>query len=355
MSFNIIDMVKEQLTDQVVGHLGSVIGGDADQSSSAISAAIPGLLSSLTSAGATKEGAAGLFDAISKQDDGILDNLGDMLSGDKQSSLIESGTSMLGSVLGDNALGGLTNALSGFSGASKGGITSMLGMFAPMIFGMLKRKLMGGSDGFNVGSLMNLLNGQKENIAAAMPSGFADKLNFVGVEDTVQDTVKDVKNVAREASHTAHETVEEGGSLLGKLLPLALLAGAAYFAYNYFTGVKTVAPEAPATTEIVEKVTTEVSKGDLIDIEGLSSNVTKSLGSLTSGLESIKDADSAKAVLPDLTAAADDMGKYAGMLDKLPDAAKGPIIAMVGEALPKIQGILDTLVRFRALVQSLSQ
>ena len=343
MSFNIIDMVKDQLSDQVVGALGGMLGGNADQSSSAISAAIPGLLGSLTHAGSTTEGAKGLFDAINGQDDSILNNLGDALSGDKGSSLASAGSSMLSSVLGDGALGGLTNALSGFSGASKGGITSMLGMFAPMIFGMIKRKLTGGSDGFNVGSLMNMLNGQKSNVAAAMPSGFADKFNFSGVEDAVKSNVNDTINHAKETVHeTAHHVEKEGGSLLGKLLPLALLAGGAYIAYNMFMGNKTdtVTPDAH---EVQTEVKAATDALPTIDIEGLGKDMTGTLGSLTSSFGGITDVDSAKAALPNIEAATGDLGKYAGLFDKIPEAARGPIVDMVTNQMPLIQAAIDKI------------
>ena len=336
MSFNIVDMVKDQVSDQVVGSLGGLLGGNADQSSSAISAAIPGLLSGLMNTASDEKGAAGLVDALNKTDDGLLDNIGGMLSGDKQSSLISQGSSMLSSVLGDGALGSLTSAISGFSGAGKGGIASMLGMLSPMILGLIKRQLMG-SGGLNTSSLMSMFSGQKDNINAALPSGFADKLNFSSVSGAVNeaksyanDTVNEAKSVAQDA---VQHTEEAGGSILGKLLPLALLAGAAYLAYNMFLGNKG-AVEEHATTA-VEHATADVNVADL------GKNLTGTMGSLVSGFSSITDADSATAALPNIEAATGDLGKYAGMLDKLPEGARGQITSLLGDNISKLTGIVE--------------
>ena len=45
---NLVDLVKDQLTGQVLGSLGSLIGADESQTRSATSAAVPALLGGLT-------------------------------------------------------------------------------------------------------------------------------------------------------------------------------------------------------------------------------------------------------------------------------------------------------------------
>lgn len=326
MNFNIMDLVKDQLSDQVMGQLGNVLGGTASQNESAIGSAIPGLLTGLTNLGGTDQGAGSLFNAINDQDDSILDNLGDMLGGSNQSSMMDMGTKALGGLLGGGGLGSLVSAVSGFSGASKSGTSSLMGLLAPIVFGIVKRKLLGsGGSGFNIGGLMDMFNGQKENVAAAMPSGFSDALKLT-------DFDKIGSNVTDRVVNETKEVATEGKSLISKILPIAILAGAALFAYNtFFKG------------GMEEKAGAATSQMESMGAEGVGKELTSTMGTLTSTFGSITDVDSAKAAIPNLTSATDQLGNLAGMMDKLPEAARGPIKQIVASGLPQIQGIIEKL------------
>lgn len=337
MSFNLIDLVKDQLSEQVMGSLGSVIGGNSSQNSSAINSAIPGLLGSLTNLGASQSNADLMFKGIEAQDDGILDNLGDLLGGSGQSGLLEGGTKMLGSLLGGGGLGSLVGSIAGFSGAGKSGTSKLLGLLAPIIFGVIKRKLMGGG-GFNVGSLMSLLNGQKSNVAAAMPSGF----------NLISSGSEAVDNMSERAVETTQVAAKEGSSFIGKLLPLALLAGAGWLAYNYFMN-KSAEPTSDTATTIQQtqpKVaptsvgTQQVPQvqGNLVDLE---KNIGTTMASMTTSLGSITDVESAKAAMPNITEASGQLGSLAGLFAKLPEAARGPITKIVGDNIPMLQDVIN--------------
>ncbi len=316
MSFNLIDLVKDQLSDQVMGQLGGVLGGSADQNSSAISSALPGLLSSLTNAsGASDAGATALLGAINDQDDSILDNLGGLLSGSGQSSMMNAGSSILGSLLGGGGIGSLISAVAGFSGLGKGPAKGLMGLLAPIIFGVIKRKLLGGG-GLNIGSLMGMLNGQKDNVAAAMPSGFDQHFNTAGITESVTGAAQNVAN--------------EGKSLLGRLLPIALIVGALLFAYNmFFKGGMNDAADATK-----EAVSANMNVGE---------QVTGVMGSVTDSLGGITDVESAEAALPQLGEAANKLGSLAGLMEKLPEAARGPVMQIVSNGLPQITALIDKL------------
>ncbi len=346
MSFNLIDLVKDQLSEQVMSQLGGVLGGDSTQNSSAISSALPGLLSGLMGAGASNSGAEAMLGAISDQDDSILDNLGGLLGGSGQSSMMSAGANVLGSLLGSNGsgLGNLVGAVAGFSGAGKGPVKSLLGLLAPIVFGVIKRKLLGGGGGgLNVGSLMGMLNGQKDNITAAMPTGFSQHLS---------------SNV----TGAPQQVAREGKSFLGKLIPLALLAAALWFAYNmFFKGdVDNLAESARNTVgETVDSArdtmgsTVDSARDTMGDVASsaagavngvsLGKDVTSVMGGLMSSLGSITDVASAEAALPQLTSATSELGNLAGMLNKLPAAAQEPIMKIVSDGLPQLQALLSKL------------
>ncbi len=323
MSFNLIDLVKDQLGEQVMGQLGGVLGGGAEQNSSAISSAIPGLLSSLTSSGASSSGAEALLGAVNNQDDGILDNLTDLLGGSGQSSMMDAGSGILSTLLGGGGIGALVSAIAGFSGLGKGPAKSLLGLLAPVIISVVKRKLMGsGGGGMDVGSLMGMLNGQKDNIAAAMPSGF--KLDASGSAD-------DVVPVTRPASSAkASNTAPEGKSFLGKLLPIALVIGGLLFAYNFFT---------KGGTDKAVDVAKDAVPGNM----DLGQELTGVMGSVTDSLGGITDEASAEAAIPQLDETTSKLGGLVGLMDKLPEAARAPISGIVSNGLPQIQGLIDKI------------
>jgi len=333
MSFNIMDLVKDQLSDQVMGQLGDVLGGSAAQNESAISSAIPGLISGLTNLGSNDAGAGSLFNAINDQDDSILDNLGDLLGGDNQSSMMSMGTKVLGSLLGGGGLGSLVNAVSGFSGASKSGTGSLMGLLAPIIFGIVKRKLLGGGGGFDVGSLMNMFNGQKENVAAAMPSGFADQLKLTDFDKIGLDLGDKVEAAADNVVQNTREVASEGKSFISRILPLAILVGAALLAYNLFFKSSTTENTGSTTNSQMENMSAD----------GIGKELGSTLSSLTASFGSITDVDSAKAAIPSITSATDQLGNLAGMMDKLPEVARGPIAKIVSDAMPQLQELINKL------------
>ena len=321
MSFNLIDLVKDQLGEQVMGQLGGVLGGGAEQNSSAISSAIPGLLSSLTSSGVSSSGAEALLGAVNNQDDGILDNLTDMLGGSGQSSMMDAGSGMLSTLLGGGGIGALVSAIAGFSGLGKGPAKSLLGLLAPVIISVVKRKLMGsGGGGLDVGSLMGMLNGQKDNIAAAMPSGF--NLDASGGAEVVTPVTRPA------SSATASNTAPEGKSFLGKLLPIALVIGGLFFAYNFFTkgGIDKAVDMAKDTVP-----------GNM----DLGEQLTGVMGSATDSLGGITDVKSAEAAVLQLDETTSKLGGLVGLMDKLPEAARAPISGIVSNGLPQIQGLID--------------
>lgn len=178
MSFNLVDLVKDQVKGQLIGHMGSLLGDEGGKATSAVDSMIPALLNGMTGTASNEQGADSLFGAINDQDDSLLDNLGSMLGGGQASTVIDNGNSVLSNLFGGGGLGKLAGALSAFSGVSKGGTSSLMGMLAPIILGVLKRKVMG--DGLNAGGLASLLGGQSNNIASALPSGLGDQLNASG-------------------------------------------------------------------------------------------------------------------------------------------------------------------------------
>ena len=178
MSFNIVDLVKDQVKGQLIGQMGNLLGNEGGKATGAVDSMIPALLNGLTGSASSNDGADKLFGAIQDQDDSLLDNMGSLLDGGQASTVIDNGNSVLSNLFGSGGLGKLAGALSGFSGVSKGGTSSLMGMLAPIVLGVLKRKVM--DDGLNAGGLASMLSNQSNNISASLPQGLGDQLNSSG-------------------------------------------------------------------------------------------------------------------------------------------------------------------------------
>ncbi|CAA6828770.1 MAG: Unknown protein [uncultured Thiotrichaceae bacterium] len=374
MSFNILDTMKDHLSDQVMTRIGDVIGSDAGQTTNALSGALPGLFDRFADAGNNESAAEALFAAVKDQDDTILDSLGDFLAGDNASRVANSGSSLLSSLLGNNNLSNLADTVSRLSGLGAGSSSSLLGMLAPLALGVIKRKLLS-DDAFDLSSMTSMLTGQKQNIQAALPQRFIqDNGEPLDVETTELNKVEPV-TVTDKVTHQ-HETLEDNSaSLFAKLIPwLMLLAGiiVLYFLFSGKSDGEKVVEKQTSTSEIIERSATtapentqplindnpvapekpeESGQSDTksmmeqaIPAAGkinITNELRNNLSNITQGLSGIRDIESAKATIPAIDAANSKIGEMTGMLDSMPAPAKGAIGKLISSALPQLQMLSD--------------
>lgn len=368
MSFNIVDLVKDQVGDQLIGVLSGALGAGTDQTNGALAGALPSLLSGITNAASTPKGAVDLFNATQEQDNNMLGDIGNLLGGDKAHEISNSGNSLLSNLLGEGALGQLAGVVASVAGVSRGNSNSLLGMLAPIIIGVIKNKVMEG--GLNAGSLSNLLSDQKDNINAAMPQAFSDQLQSAGFFDSITpDALSSTSagaSTAEPASSPAAPaaTVEKsGGGIMKWALPLVAVLGLGWFGMQYMNqqaadkanAQAEAAAQAAADKAEAVKLQAEEAKQQAadalnaaqeampagIDLGKISGGLEGVFGSAGEALSGITDLESAQSAIPSLEDAA---GKLSGLNDvivRLPDAAKGPIAAIVQNGMGTIQPLID--------------
>lgn len=362
MSFNLVDLVKGQLGGPALGQLGALLGEDSSKTESALGAAIPGLLSGLSGA-ANADGGGALFNAVKDADDNLLDDIGGLLTGGNSSNIMDQGSNLLGSLLGNGAMGGLASAVTGFTGMGQKSSSGLMGILAPIVMGIIKRKLFGGS-GFsqNASGLLGMLNAQQSNISDAMPSGFADQLQSSGFMDQISslggNAASAVTNVAdaaggavENAANTAGDAAASGGGFIKKLLPVAVLVALALFAWKYFTGGS--APDvSDATNGAVEAVKDAMPS---IDIDG--TDVGAEFGSIfdtaSSTVAGITDVETAKAAIPSFNDITGKVDGLSGLWDKVPEAGRTQLGGLISgnlesltpaiEKVSEIEGVGDII------------
>lgn len=265
MSVNLLDMFKDTVGDVLVNQASSILGESSDATGSAMGAILPSLMGSMMGKASDDDGASGLMDFISggNFDGGMLENIGDLLSGgDKTSGLLASGSGILKYLVGDK-LGSLVDLIAGKSGMKIGSTNSLLKMAGPLVMSLVGKYVK--DKALDALGLKNLLMGQKDHIASAMPSGFGDLLGLGGMlsgaknliadrTNAIVDTTKDVADKSAQAvgataaaatgaigatkdaaTGAVKSATEAGKSGFGKILPWLVLALAA-LALLWFLG-----------------------------------------------------------------------------------------------------------------------
>ena len=333
---NLVSIIMQLLTPELIGKLAGGIGGDKSLVGKAIGALVPSILGSLVGVAGQPNGGSLLTNAIGKLDPGLMGNLASVLGGAGQGALATTGTNILGSLLGNSAIGQLAGAASKFTGLPDVASKGLIGALVPVVLGQLgaqqKRDNLDGS------GVARLLMDQKSNIQAALPGDFGKLLSGSGLLDGAMGTAaagaakaastvtsaassgaSAAKSAASSVTKTADAATEGGSNWLYWLLGLVALAAIAWFLAGRGTPP---APTVPAvTTPAMIKV------GDL-DVTG---TFQGALGKLSAALPAIKDEATAKAALPAITDAQGAFGKIAGIATQM-SATDKPVMQGLAKA-----------------------
>ena len=180
---NLVFSATKILAPELVRRLASGLGVEKAILDKAITAGIPGLLAALASLVTKPGGAERLSNAVAHESPGILTNIANAIERPEQEALIDNGVSMLSSLLGGGTMSALTGAMGRFSGLDSRESNDLMGILGPLVMGVVGQQKR--ADGLNTAGLAKLIGSQKDNIARALPRGFADYLSGTGVLDAV--------------------------------------------------------------------------------------------------------------------------------------------------------------------------
>jgi hypothetical protein len=363
---NIVDLISSQMTPDVLGKLGGLIGASESQTKTATSAAVPALLNVFGKMAGTPSGADQLAKAMGGLDLGMLGNLAGLLGGSQASGLGSLGGNLLTSLLGGgNMLSSLVGTLASFAGMQPGIMKTLVTYLAPVVLGMVAKQFTGKPDAAGVARLFSEQSG---NIRNALPRGLSlADLGDVGGRGT---------DAVRSGTHS-HETVRHGGhsrepeasgGLPGWLLPLLALgaAGLAWYLWNQNQVKKaeevrpvavkeTVRREGPVTVREQEVVATKGK--DVIDIVAdeisidpkfleavrIGKNATELFGGLGSVLKGVTNEETARLALPELEKLAPMLTTLEAEAGRLPAEEKPAFASFVGKNLGMLSKVIDTV------------
>lgn len=265
MAINLLDLFKDQLSDGVLGSVSNLLGGDDSSSvQKGLMAAAPALLGGLMDKASTEGGAKEVFNMLG--DGSALSNIAGVLGagGNQTQGFLNTGLGFVKAILGDKAAG-IIDMISSVAGLGNSSSSSLLSIAGSVLGGVLGKQK---ASGLDLGGMVNMLSNQGSFLEKAAPTGLASLLglaNFSGLTDKlgglasgalgfagdaagkVGDAGKaaagaaadagkaafdGAKNVAGSAADLAGDTVEAGGSMMKKILPILLgLVGLAFAFY----------------------------------------------------------------------------------------------------------------------------
>jgi hypothetical protein len=243
MPTNLVTSATKLLTPDMLSRFASGLGFDQGSIEKAATAGVPGLLAALASNVAKPSGATMLGNAVAQQQPGLLTGLANIVGSSGQKDLIQSGMATLASLLGPGTLAVLTNAVKKYAGLDETASKGLMGFLGPLVLGVLGQQQR--SAGLDASGLAQLLLSQKDNIARALPAGFARYLSGTGILDQVTGP----------ASKQAVADADAASSQWGWLAPaLAVAALIALGAYLIGHGTREVATAPGASTVATDAV-----------------------------------------------------------------------------------------------------
>jgi hypothetical protein len=347
MAVNLVSLIMQFLTPDMIGRIASALGLDRTNTQTAIGAAIPGLLAGLSGVAAQPGGAQKLVDTV-RQQTGALGSFANMIGASGQSSLVEKGSQILSSLLGSRDQTALAGAVGKYAGLGQSASGSLLGMLAPIVMGTIGQQQ--GTRSLDAGGIASLLSSQKDNIAAALPAGFANLLGGSALLDSLGgaartataaagQTARVTTSAARAIGDTGQRAAAVSLNWLYWLIPL--LAILAVLIYLFAKPAEQVAQQGVAV------------QGLTVGGLDIGKQVTDSITNLRTTLVGITDAASAQAALPKLREVTTQIDKVDGLLGQLSPEQRKVLAGVVNPLMPSLNQLFDKVLAIPGVAELL--
>jgi hypothetical protein len=178
MAINLVSLVQQFLTPQMVSNLARAVGVNEAVAQKLVAAALPAVLAALGTAAAAPGGAQKVSDAISNSDPDLLTKLSGAAAGGN-TQLLGEGANLLSGLLGGGGLTSLVGALSQHAGAPQAATQPLIGAVTNAVVGTIGQK--DPSNWSDPTAILSMFNSQKSAIAAALPGEVSRALGASGL------------------------------------------------------------------------------------------------------------------------------------------------------------------------------
>ena len=184
MATNLLTQLREQFTDASISNLGSTLGETPTVLQKALEGVLPAVVGGVAQHSKDAGAPASLLTLLqtAKTDDSLAESVSDPT---RTQAAITTGQPLLTRIFGDK-LTRITDMLAAHSGAKETSITSLLGLAASTLMGLLTRS--SAPTALTTTGLTGLLEGQANAVGNAMPAGLAALLPLIGIGVTGTET-----------------------------------------------------------------------------------------------------------------------------------------------------------------------
>jgi Bacterial protein of unknown function (DUF937) len=322
MATNLVSLVMQFLTPDMVGRIATALGFDRTKVQSGISGAVPALLAAFNGVASQPGGAQSLADAAQQQK-GSLENFASVLAAGGQSSLLDKGSQLLTSLVGNQNQNALIGAITKFTGLGQGASGSLLGMLTPIVMGIIG-KHQSAAGALDANGITNLFASQKDNIAAALPSGFGNLLSGTG----------------ESGQRAADAEAATSSNWLYWLVPLAAAAALLiYFAVR-------------PTEHVVQQGMNQAQNSPAPGVD-IGKQVANNIASVRTTLDGVTDVSSAQAALPKLQAVTAQIDKTDSAVGQLSAEQRRAIAAVINPLMPAVNQLCDRVLAIPGVAEVL--
>ena len=352
MASNLVSLVMQFLTPDMVGRIATAFGFDRNKVQSAISGAVPALLVAFNDVATQPGGAQKLADAA-RQQTGSFGNLASVLAAGDQSSLLDKGSQLLSSLVSGQNQNALIGAISKFTGLGQGASGSLLEMLAPIVMGTIGQH-QSAAGALNANGIANLFASQKDNIAAALPSGFDKLLSGTGLLSSLGDAARTATAAGSEATRTATSAARAVGDTGQRA------ASAAAASSNWLYWLVPIAAAVALAVFFAARPTEQVVQQGMKQAENLvpggadiGKQISTSIASVRTTLDGVSDVASAQAALPKLQEVTAQIVKTGGAVGQLTAEQRKAIAAVINPLMPAVNQVCDKVLAIPGVAEVL--
>jgi hypothetical protein len=346
MAVNLISVVTQLLTPDVIAQIASFLGIDRGAAQKAAGATAPTILAGLSDLVGTPAGANQLSKLMSQQQGS---NPLDLLRNSGAQDLAQTGSNMMSGLFGGRAVDTMAQAIGKFAGMGDSGGKSLIAMVGPLVLGALGQQQRDAR--LDANGLASLLRSQKDQITAAIPPGLADQLGAAGLIDKTEAGVRSGMAAASAAGGRiagASERATTGASQAAYatsatqwpywLAALIVLGALAWYALR--PTEQTVADNPPVTRQATGTV--GMAPADLtVDGVNLPNKMNASIDALKATLPTMTDEAGAQSALPKINDAVAQLGDVTTRAAKLSPEGRSALAKLVVATTPTINQMCD--------------
>lgn len=302
MAIDIMQMIKDKISKEVMEAIGGVLGTDEPTTRKAVDGALPPLMGGVIRQSAEPEGRDVIFRDVEAQDDSILDDLPGVLAGGAK-GLLETGMSLIQKIFGSKLVV-LLPLLARLFGLNKNSAGSLMAILGPILMSVLSKEK--NANGLDASGLASMLDSQRDYVDKAIHPELKKELDYEG---------------------TAAKTQDEG--MPGWVLPLLGAAVVALLAFLLW-------PKGEAADE-VDRDPVGV---ELPTAEAATATVESAMSKINDTIDGITDEESARSAADELKSPVDSI---TGLLGKeLPEPMMAKLVEVMRPAFEKLEGLLET-------------